>query len=145
VDINERVRSLEELINRTIGERIVLQLELSHEPTTALVDPIQLESAVLNLVINARDALAKGGHIWVNTAAAFSLGDPNLRDGPYVAVTVRDDGCGIAPELLEKVFDPFFYHQAGRTRYRSWAIDHLRFCPPVGRARVDPQRAGAGH
>ena len=108
VDINERVRSLEELINRTIGERIVLQLELSHEPTTALVDPIQLESAVLNLVINARDALAKGGHIWVNTAAAFSLGDPNLRDGPYVAVTVRDDGCGIAPELLEKVFDPFF-------------------------------------
>ncbi|MEX5503762.1 response regulator [Pseudomonas putida] len=108
VDINERVRSLEELINRTIGERIVLQLELSHEPTTALVDPIQLESAVLNLVINARDALAKGGHIWVNTAATYSLGDPNLRDGPYVAVTVRDDGCGIAPELLEKVFDPFF-------------------------------------
>ena len=108
VDINERVRSLEELINRTIGERIVLQLQLSREPTTALVDPIQLESAVLNLVINARDALAKGGHIWVNTAATFSLGDPNLRDGPYVAVTVRDDGCGIAPELLEKVFDPFF-------------------------------------
>jgi len=108
VDINERVRSLEELINRTIGERIVLQLELSREPTIALVDPIQLESAVLNLVINARDALAKGGHIWVNTAASFSLGDPNLQDGPYVAVTVRDDGCGIAPELLEKVFDPFF-------------------------------------
>ncbi|WP_043196510.1 response regulator [Pseudomonas putida] len=108
VDINERVRSLEELINRTIGERIVLQLELSREPTIALVDPIQLESAVLNLVINARDALAKGGHIWVNTAATFSLGDPNLQDGPYVAVTVRDDGCGIAPDLLEKVFDPFF-------------------------------------
>ena len=108
VDINERVRSLEELINRTIGERIVLKLELSREPTIALVDPIQLESAVLNLVINARDALAKGGRIWVSTAASFSLGDPNLQDGPYVAVTVRDDGCGIAPELLEKVFDPFF-------------------------------------
>lgn len=108
VDINERVRSLEELIDRTIGERIVLQLALSREPTIALVDPIQLESAVLNLVINARDALAKGGHIWVNTAATFSLGDPNLKDGPYIAVMVRDDGCGIAPELLEKVFDPFF-------------------------------------
>ncbi|WP_426807861.1 response regulator [Pseudomonas sp. WOUb67] len=108
VDINERVRSLEELINRTIGERIMLQLALSREPTIALVDPIQLESAVLNLVINARDALSKGGHIWVTTAATFSLGDPNLQDGPYVAVTVRDDGCGIAPELLQKVFDPFF-------------------------------------
>jgi CheY-like chemotaxis protein len=108
VDINERVRSLEELITRTIGERIALKLELSSEPTIALVDPIQLESAVLNLVINARDALGKGGHIWVNTAAAWSHGDPNLQDGPYVAVTVRDNGSGIAPELLEKVFDPFF-------------------------------------
>jgi len=108
VDVNERVRSLEELITRTIGERIVLTLELSSEPTIALVDPIQLESAVLNLVINARDALAKGGHIWVNTAATWSHGDPNLQDGRYVAVTVRDDGSGIAPELLEKVFDPFF-------------------------------------
>jgi len=108
VDINERVRSLEELLTRTIGERIVLTLKLSSEPTIALVDPIQLESAVLNLVINARDALAKGGRIDVSTAAAWSHGDPNLQDGPYVAVTVRDDGCGIAPELLEKVFDPFF-------------------------------------
>ncbi|WP_286913532.1 MULTISPECIES: response regulator [unclassified Pseudomonas] len=108
VDINERVRSLEELITRTIGERIELKLELSSEPTIALVDPIQLESAVLNLVINARDALAKGGHIWVNTSASWSHGDPNLKDGPYVAVTVRDNGSGIAPELLQKVFDPFF-------------------------------------
>ena len=108
VDINERVRSLEELITRTIGERIELKLELSSEPTIALVDPIQLESAVLNLVINARDALAKGGHIWVNTSASWSHGDPNLQDGPYVAVTVRDNGSGIAPELLQKVFDPFF-------------------------------------
>lgn len=108
VDINERVRSLEELLTRTIGERIVLALTLSSEPTIALVDPIQLESAVLNLVINARDALAKGGRIWVTTAATWSHGDPNLQDGPYVAVTVRDDGCGIEPELLEKVFDPFF-------------------------------------
>lgn len=61
MDINERVRSLEELINRTIGERIVLKLELSREPTIALVDPIQLESAVLNLVINARDAWPRAG------------------------------------------------------------------------------------
>ncbi|WP_095064540.1 response regulator [Pseudomonas sp. Irchel s3f19] len=108
VDVNERVRSLEELITRTIGERIVLQLALSSEPTIALVDPIQLESAVLNLVINARDALAQGGHIWVNTAASWSHGNAYLQDGPYVAVTVRDDGAGIEPEVLERVFDPFF-------------------------------------
>lgn len=61
VDVNQHVRSLEELLNRTIGERIKLTLDLSTHPAIALVDPVQLESAVLNLVINARDALAKGG------------------------------------------------------------------------------------
>lgn len=108
VDVNQHVHSLEDLLTRTIGERITLILELSSSSTIALVDPVQLESAVLNLVINARDALPKGGHIWVSTCMAQVYGDLNLRDGAYIAVTVRDDGCGIEPELLEKVFDPFF-------------------------------------
>ncbi|MBK4987415.1 response regulator [Pseudomonas sp. S36] len=108
IDVNRHVRSLEELITRTVGERITLTLNLSNQPAIALVDPVQLESAVLNLVINARDALPKGGHIWVNTCARWSQGNPNLVDGPYVAVSVRDNGTGIDAELLEKVFDPFF-------------------------------------
>ena len=108
VDINERVRSLQELFTRTIGERIALELTLSRRPAVALVDPVQLESAVLNLVINARDALPKGGHIWIETSAAWSHGDPNLTDGAYVVLSVRDDGEGIDPAVLEKVFDPFF-------------------------------------
>ncbi|WP_263596318.1 sensor histidine kinase, partial [Pseudomonas fluorescens] len=108
VDINEHVRSLEELLSRTIGERIVLKLELTNKPAIALVDPIQLESAVLNLVINARDALPLGGNIWVNTYSAWTKGNPNLADGPYVVLTVRDDGTGIDHTLLDKVFDPFF-------------------------------------
>jgi hypothetical protein len=108
VDINEHVRSLEELLVRTIGERITLKLELTNKPAIALVDPVQLESAVLNLVINARDALPKGGNIWVNTYAAYSHGDPNLADGAYVALSVRDDGTGIEHNVIDKVFDPFF-------------------------------------
>ncbi|EJZ58649.1 response regulator [Pseudomonas fluorescens] len=108
VDINEQVRSLEELLMRTIGERITLKLELTNKPAIALVDPVQLESAVLNLVINARDALPKGGNIWVNTYAAYSHGDPNLADGAYVALSVRDDGTGIEHSVIDKVFDPFF-------------------------------------
>ncbi|WP_423203600.1 response regulator [Pseudomonas kribbensis] len=108
VDINEHVRSLEELLVRTIGERIALKLELTTKPAIALVDPIQLESAVLNLVINARDALPQGGNIWVSTYAAYSHGDPNLTDGSYVALSVRDDGTGIEHSLIDKVFDPFF-------------------------------------
>ncbi|MBK5343708.1 response regulator [Pseudomonas sp. TH49] len=108
VDINEQVRSLEELLMRTIGERITLKLELTNKPAIALVDPVQLESAVLNLVINARDALPKGGNIWVNTYAAYSHGDPNMADGAYVALSVRDDGTGIEHSVIDKVFDPFF-------------------------------------
>ncbi|POA25590.1 MULTISPECIES: response regulator [unclassified Pseudomonas] len=108
VDINEQVRSLEELLMRTIGERITLKLELTTKPAIALVDPVQLESAVLNLVINARDALPRGGNIWVNTYAAYSHGDPNLADGAYVALSVRDDGTGIEHSVIDKVFDPFF-------------------------------------
>ena len=108
VDINEHVRSLEELLVRTIGERIALKLELTSKPAIALVDPSQLESAMLNLVINARDALPQGGNIWVNTYAAYSHGDPNLADGAYVALSVRDDGTGIEHNVIDKVFDPFF-------------------------------------
>ena len=108
VDINHHVRSLEELLTRTIGERIALKLELTNNPAIALVDPIQLESAVLNLVINARDALPQGGNIWVSTYAASSHGDPNLADGAYVALSVRDDGVGIEHSVINKVFDPFF-------------------------------------
>lgn len=108
VDINEHMRSLEELLVRTIGERIALKLELTSKPAIALVDPSQLESAMLNLVINARDALPQGGNIWVNTYAAYSHGDPNLADGAYVALSVRDDGTGIEHHMIDKVFDPFF-------------------------------------
>jgi PAS domain S-box-containing protein len=108
VDINEHIRSLEELLVRTIGEHIALKLELTSKAAIALVDPIQLESAMLNLVINARDALPQGGNIWVSTYAAYSHGDMKLADGAYVALSVRDDGTGIEHSVIDKVFDPFF-------------------------------------
>lgn len=107
-DLNEQVRSLEELLQRTIGEQILLNLQLSDEPAVAQVDASQLESAILNLVINARDALPRGGSITISTAALQSQGDLDLADGNYVVLTVKDDGAGIPPEILSKVFDPFF-------------------------------------
>jgi PAS domain S-box-containing protein len=108
VDINHHVRSLEELLVRTIGERIFLKLELANKPAIAMADPIQLESALLNLVINARDALPQGGNVWIRTYAASLHGDPNLADGAYFALSVRDDGVGIEGNVIQKVFDPFF-------------------------------------
>ncbi|WP_426217309.1 response regulator [Pseudomonas sp. DWRC2-2] len=108
IDINAHIRSLEELLVRTIGEHIALKLELTTNPAVAMVDPIQLESAVLNLVINARDALPQGGIIWVTTYPAYSNGNLKLENGPYVALSVRDNGVGIENSLIDKVFDPFF-------------------------------------
>ena len=107
-DINAHIRSLEELLMRTIGEHIALNLELTNNPAVAMVDPIQLESAVLNLVINARDALPQGGIIWVTTYPAYSTGNPKLENGPYIALSVRDNGVGIERSVIDKVFDPFF-------------------------------------
>lgn len=108
VDINAHVRSLEDLLRRTIGERIVLNLDLTSKAAIALVDSSQLESAILNLVINARDALPKGGTILINTYAMHSHGDAKLADGAYVALSVKDDGVGIDHSVIDKVFDPFF-------------------------------------
>ncbi|WP_296261108.1 MULTISPECIES: response regulator [unclassified Pseudomonas] len=107
-DVSQYVRSLEDLLSRTIGKRIGLTLELPARSAVAMVDAGQLESAVLNLVINARDALPQGGHIWISTYEAYSQGNPRLADGLYIALTVRDDGVGIEHHLIDKVFDPFF-------------------------------------
>ena len=112
IDINEHVHSLEDLLHRTIGERITLTLDLTGIAAIAMVDPIQFESAVLNLVINARDALPQGGTIKLSTYAAHSRGDSRLADGDYVVLSVRDDGVGIDHTVIDKVFDPFFTTKA---------------------------------
>jgi len=107
-DVNHHVRSLQELLSRTIGKRIGLTLELTSRSVVAMVDGGQLESALLNLVINARDALPGGGNIIISTYEAYSQGNSRLEDGAYIALAVRDDGSGIEHHLLDKVFDPFF-------------------------------------
>ncbi|MEN4750124.1 MULTISPECIES: response regulator [Pseudomonas] len=107
-DVNQYVRSLEDLLGRTIGKGICLTLELTSRSAVAMVDAGQLESAVLNLVINARDALPAGGNIWISTFETYSQGHSRMADGAYIALTVRDDGVGIEHHLIDKVFDPFF-------------------------------------
>lgn len=108
IDINQHIGSLSDLLRRTIGKRIELDMDLTSTAAVAVVDASQLESAVLNLVINARDALPAGGTIRVATFAAHSKGDPKLADGPYVVISVKDDGVGIKHSVIDKVFDPFF-------------------------------------
>ena len=108
VDINEHVRSLKDMLMRTMGERVELRFELASEPMVARIDVSQLENAVLNLVINARDALQENGYVCVKTAGVHIRADTELADGHYIALSVRDNGSGIPPELIEQVFEPFF-------------------------------------
>ncbi|WP_193725900.1 response regulator [Xanthomonas arboricola] len=107
-DINARVRSLEDMLRRSIGENIVLELDLADTPLVAVADANQLENVVLNLVINARDALKGRGTIRIQSVAHTAHGDPELDDGDYVAVNVIDNGSGIEPAILNQVFEPFF-------------------------------------
>jgi len=107
-DVNDRVRSLEDMLRRTIGEHISLALDLDASAAIANVDANQLENAVINLVINARDAMDGQGVIRVTTDQVRIERDPELADGDYIMLTVSDNGGGIPPEILDKVFEPFF-------------------------------------
>jgi len=108
VDINQLMRSLGDLLRRTIGEHIELRFDLMDGTGIAKVDANQLENAIINLVINARDAMPNGGEIRVLTSTISLEGDSELPDGDYVQVAVIDNGTGIEPEVLERVFEPFF-------------------------------------
>jgi len=107
-DLVARTRSLEDLLRRTIGENIELEFELGEVPLVAVADVNQFENVVLNLVINARDALAGRGLIRLRAESARSERDHDLDPGAYVALKVIDNGPGIPAELREKVFEPFF-------------------------------------
>ncbi|MBD9466441.1 PAS domain-containing sensor histidine kinase [Pseudomonas sp. Pdm06] len=113
LDANELVRSLEDLLSRTTGDHIVLRLQLTPELWPVSTDASQLENALLNLVINARDAMPDGGELIVETANVYLDGtDINtlepVKAGDYVMIAVSDNGSGMTPAVLAKAFDPFF-------------------------------------
>ena len=102
-----------ELLQRSINESIGLDMRLSEQLWTAEADPNQLESALLNLVINARDAMPNGGRLIVETTnrhldSVFTAAYGSLTPGDYVELSVSDTGCGIPESVMGRVFDPFF-------------------------------------
>lgn len=112
-DVNALVGSLEDLLRRTMNEQISVSILLGEQLPAAIVDANQLESAVLNLAINARDAMPDGGALTVETSTAvldqaYCATRPGTEPGRYVVVAVSDDGVGMDAATLEKVFDPFF-------------------------------------
>ncbi|SNS91568.1 His Kinase A (phospho-acceptor) domain-containing protein [Noviherbaspirillum humi] len=107
--INTLVRSMEDLIRRSVGPAVQVTTDLAPDLWNTMCDPHQLENALLNLAINARDAMPHGGRLHIesrNTTQDNADGKTGSRD--YVAISVSDSGVGMAPEVLARAFDPFF-------------------------------------
>jgi signal transduction histidine kinase/ActR/RegA family two-component response regulator len=112
INLNDAVGSLQELLQTTLGAAFHLETKLDPAAWPAMVDPTQIEMVILNLAINARDAMEAGGRICVETANAV-VSQPRLRPeapepGEYVVLCVSDNGCGMDGEVLARVFEPFF-------------------------------------
>jgi CheY-like chemotaxis protein len=113
IEVNQRVLAMSELLRRTLGEDVALETVLAGGLWRAEADPNQLESALLNLAVNARDAMPDGGRLTLETANAwlgedYAAGREEVQPGQYVMVSVSDTGQGMPPEVAARAFEPFF-------------------------------------
>ncbi|MFE1603178.1 PAS domain-containing hybrid sensor histidine kinase/response regulator [Methylobacterium sp. ID0610] len=111
-DVNHLVQGMEELIRRTVGPSVHMEVVGASGLWPALVDPPQLENALLNLCLNARDAMPEGGRLTIETANrwldAMAARELDLPPGQYLSLCVTDTGTGMSPEVISRAFDPFF-------------------------------------
>lgn len=112
VSLRETINTLRPVLNPLIGEDIELQTNLGDGDDSVRCDPAQLQQVLLNLVMNARDAMARGGQIRIRTSRTRVMGHRgahrDLRAGEYVSLAVEDTGCGMNEEVRARVFEPFF-------------------------------------
>ncbi|MBN9048129.1 MAG: response regulator [Rhizobiales bacterium] len=118
VDINRLVQGMSELLHRTLSEGVTIETVLGSGLWKCAIDPNQLENAIINLAVNARDAMPNGGRLTIETANAF-LDDAyavrtggDFKPGQFIMVAVSDTGTGITPEVRDKIFEPFFTTKA---------------------------------
>ncbi len=104
------VQGMSDLLDRTLGERVQVKVDLAGDTWPVYVDPHQLENAIVNLAVNARDAMDGAGRLTISTSnvkvSANEVGD--IRAGDYVRIAVSDTGCGMPPEVKDRAFEPFF-------------------------------------
>jgi signal transduction histidine kinase/CHASE3 domain sensor protein len=113
VEINASIADIAKLLRPTLGEQIQIETVLEQGPTTAHIDPSRLTNAVLNMAINARDAMPNGGKLLLETHRvvldeAYAQANADVRAGPYVMLAVSDTGTGMPQSVQEKAFEPFF-------------------------------------
>jgi len=113
IDANKLVSGMSEMISRSLGESVRMETVLGGGLWSTLTDPAQLETSILNLCVNARDAMPEGGRLTLETANChlddrYSRLHPGVPSGQYVLIAVTDTGTGMEPEVAAKAFDPFF-------------------------------------
>jgi len=113
VDINKAVLDVAKLLRPTVGQQIEIGTVLGKDVRPAHIDPSQLANAVINMAINARDAMPNGGKLLLETAnvvldEAYAAANPDTQAGPYVMLAISDTGTGMTAEVRERVFEPFF-------------------------------------
>ncbi len=112
-DIADLVKGLDDMLKRTLGETIALNIDVGKDVWPAIIDHYQFENALVNLAINARDAMPNGGSMTIEAAnttldETYTEQHDDVAPGDYVTVAVSDTGSGMTPEILDRVFEPFF-------------------------------------
>jgi two-component system cell cycle sensor histidine kinase/response regulator CckA len=113
LDLNDVVTDIEQMLRRSIGEHITLAVRLAGDLPSVTADPGQLDQVLVNLAVNARDAMPRGGELTIETEQLdvdpdYAAGRPHLRPGRYVRMRVSDTGTGMPPEVIERAFEPFY-------------------------------------
>ena len=113
VDVDALIEAMEPLLRRTLGEDVILATVHDDTPHSAIIDPGQLENAILNLCLNARHAMPEGGRLTIEVASvdldqSYVNWNTEVEPGRYVQLAISDNGVGMAPDVVERIFDPFF-------------------------------------